>query len=43
MTFKDLSEEDFLKRAEKQIEFLNQSLENIPQSKNKNAYLLGKL
>ena len=33
MTFKDLSEEDFLKRAEKQIEFLNQSLENIPQSK----------
>ena len=33
MTFKDLSDEDFLKRAEKQIEFLNQSLENIPQSK----------
>ena len=33
MTFKDLSEEDFLKRAEKQIEFLNQSLENIHQSK----------
>ena len=33
MTFKDLSEEDFLKRAEKQIEFLNQSLKNIPQSK----------
>ena len=32
MTFKDLSEEDFLKRAEKQIEFLNQSIENIPQS-----------
>ena len=33
MTFKDLSEDEFLKRAEKQIEFLNQSLENIPQSK----------
>ena len=33
MTFKDLSEEDFLKRAEKQIEFLNQSIKNIPQSK----------
>ena len=33
MTFKDLSEEEFLKRAEKQIEFLNQSIENIPQSK----------
>ncbi len=33
MTFKDLSDEDFLKRAEKQIEFLNQSLKNIPQSK----------
>ncbi len=33
MTFKDLSDEDFLKRAEKQIEYLNQSLENIPQSK----------
>ena len=32
MTFKDLSEEDFLKRAEKQIEFLNQSIKNIPQS-----------
>ena len=33
MTFKDLSEEDFLKRAEKQIEFLNNSIKNIPQSK----------
>ena len=33
MTFKDLSDEDFLKRAEKQIEFLNQSIENIPQDK----------
>ena len=33
MTFKDLSDEDFLKQAEKQIEFLNQALENIPQSK----------
>ena len=33
MTFKDLSEEDFLKRAEKQIEFLNHSIKNIAQSK----------
>ena len=33
MTFKDLSEVDFLRRAEKQIEFLNQSIKNIPQSK----------
>ena len=33
MTFKDLSDENFLKQAEKQIEFLNQALENIPQSK----------
>ncbi len=33
MTFKDLSEEDFLKRAETQIEFLNNSIKNIPQSK----------
>ena len=33
MTFKDLSDEDFLKQAGKQIEFLNQALENIPQSK----------
>ena len=33
MTFKDLSDEDFLKQAEKQIDFLNQALKNIPQSK----------
>ena len=33
MTFKDLSELEFLKRAEKQIEFLNHSIKNIPQSK----------
>ena len=33
MTFKNLSDEDFLKQAEKQIEFLNQALKNIPQSK----------
>ena len=33
MTFKDLSEVEFLKRAEKQIEFLNHSIKNIPQSK----------
>ena len=33
MTFKDLTEKDFLKRAEKQIEFLNNSIKNIPQSK----------
>ena len=33
MTFKDLSEVEFLKRAEKQIEFLNYSIRNIPQSK----------
>ena len=33
MTFKDLSDEDFLKQAEKQIDFLNQALENLPQSK----------
>ena len=33
MTFKDLTEKEFLKRAEKQIEFLNKSLENIPESK----------
>ena len=33
MTFKDLSEVDFLKRAEKQIEFLNHSIKNIAQSK----------
>ena len=29
MTFKDLSEVEFLKRAEKQIEFLNHSIKNI--------------
>ena len=33
MTFKDLSEVEFLKRAEKQIEFLNHSVKNIPSSK----------
>ena len=33
MTFKDLSEVEFLKRAEKQIEFLNDSVKNIPSSK----------
>ena len=33
MTFKDLSEIEFLKRAEKQIEFLNHSIKNIPSSK----------
>jgi|TARA_B110000116_G_scaffold9424_1_gene7827 5-methyltetrahydropteroyltriglutamate--homocysteine methyltransferase len=33
MTFKDLSEVEFLKRAEKQIEFLNHSIKNIAQSK----------
>ena len=33
LSAEDLSEDEFLKRAEKQIEFLNQSLENIPQSK----------
>ena len=33
MTFKDLSEVEFLKRAEKQIEFLNNSIKNIPSSK----------
>ena len=33
MTFKDLSEVEFLKRAEKQIEFLNQSIKKIPSSK----------
>ena len=29
MNFKDLSEEEFLKKAEAQIEFLNQALENV--------------
>ena len=33
MTFKDLSEVEFLKRAEKQIEFLNHSTKKIPSSK----------
>ena len=33
MTFKDLSEVEFLKRAEKQIEYLNHSIKNIPSSK----------
>ena len=33
MTFKDLSEVEFLKRAEKQIEFLNQSIKKISSSK----------
>ena len=33
MTFKDLSEVEFLKRAEKQIGFLNHSIKNIAQSK----------
>ncbi|MDA9667463.1 cobalamin-independent methionine synthase II family protein [Candidatus Pelagibacter sp.] len=33
MTFKDLSEVEFLKRAEKQIEFLNHSIKNIHSSK----------
>ena len=33
MTFKDLSEVEFLKRAKKQIEFLNHSIKNIAQSK----------
>tara|TARA_B100001121_G_scaffold303479_1_gene317494 strand:- start:983 stop:2110 length:1128 start_codon:yes stop_codon:yes gene_type:complete len=33
MTFKELSEEDFLHRAEKQIECLNESIKNINPSK----------
>ena len=33
MTFKDLSEVEFLKRAEKQIEYLNHSIKKIPSSK----------
>ena len=32
-TFKNLSEEDFLKRAEKQIEYLNEAIKNIDPSK----------
>ena len=33
MTFKNLTEEEFLKRAEKQIECLNESIKNIDSSK----------
>jgi 5-methyltetrahydropteroyltriglutamate--homocysteine methyltransferase len=33
MTFKDLSEVEFLKRAEKQIEYLNHAIKKIPSSK----------
>jgi 5-methyltetrahydropteroyltriglutamate--homocysteine methyltransferase len=33
MTFKDLTEVEFLKRAEKQIEYLNHSIKKIPSSK----------
>ena len=33
MTFKDLSEREFLKRAEKQIECLNNAIQNIDSSK----------
>ena len=33
MTFKNLSEVEFLKRAEKQIEYLNHSIKKIPSSK----------
>ena len=33
MTFKDLTEKEFLIRAEKQIEFLNQAIKNIDSSK----------
>jgi len=33
MTFKDLSEKEFLKRAEKQIECLNNAIQNIDSSK----------
>ena len=29
MTFKNLTEDEFLKRAEKQIEYLNESIKNI--------------
>tara|TARA_Y100001958_G_C21187223_1_gene516000 strand:+ start:299 stop:1426 length:1128 start_codon:yes stop_codon:yes gene_type:complete len=32
MTFKDLSENDFLKRAEKNVEYLNESIKNIDAS-----------
>ena len=33
MTFKDLSEQEFLKKAEKQIEYLNHEIKNIDKSK----------
>jgi len=33
MTFKDLSEVEFLKKAEKQIEYLNHAIKNIDKSK----------
>ena len=33
MTFKDLSEQEFLKKAEKQIEYLNHAIKNIDKSK----------
>ena len=33
MTFKDLSEQEFLKKAEKQIEYLNYAIKNIDKSK----------
>ena len=33
MTFKDLSEQEFLKKAEKQVEYLNYAIKNIDKSK----------
>ena len=33
MTFKDLSEQEFLKKAEKQVEYLNHAIKNIDNSK----------
>ena len=33
MTFKDLSEQEFLKKAEKQVEYLNHAIKNIDKSK----------
>ncbi len=33
MTFKDLSEQEFLKKAEKQVEYLNHAIKNINKSK----------
>jgi len=33
MTFKDLSEQEFLKKAEKQVEYLNYAIKNIEKSK----------